>query len=109
MSSNIEDDNMQHYVNIKFHSEDARPALPTRPDRRSEVMVSPSLGNEYEKIKEREEDLERIHRRSRELIRGQYEEGEEERQTINTFRPARHVFIKNKRCQSKIVIIFNAR
>ena len=89
MSSNIEDDNMQHYVNIKFHSDEARPALPPRPDRRSEVTA---LGNEYERIKEREEDLERIHRRSRELIRGQYEEGEG--QNMNTFRPARHVFIR---------------
>ena len=90
MSSNVEEEvegslhqypkeedesSLHHYANINFHSEEeTKPALPPRPDK-----------SQYERIKEREEDLERIHRRSRELIRGQFEDGP----FTNTFRPHR--------------------
>ena len=78
MSSRIEeeDDEMHHYVNINFHGEEeSKPALPPRPEK----------NNQYEKIREREEDLERIHRRSRELVRGEFEEGP----VVQSFRPHR--------------------
>ena len=96
MSSNIEDQEsihydsitMHHYVNVNFHQqkgeEEEKPALPPRPDKTK--LESAGGQNEYEKIKEREDDLERIHKRSRELIRGHFDGAS----TNNTFRPARH-------------------
>ena len=99
MSSNIEEpdsshyDRMHHYVNVTFHQhkeeeeEERKPALPPRLDKtRLEGTGGCGAQNEYEKIKEREDDLERIHKRSRELIRGHFDGAS----TNNTFRPARH-------------------
>ena len=100
MSSNIEEpdsshyDSMHHYVNVTFHQhkeeeeeEERKPALPPRLDKtRLEGTGGCGAQNEYEKIKEREDDLERIHKRSRELIRGHLDGAP----TNNTFRPARH-------------------
>ena len=103
MSSNIEDQDsihydsitMHHYVNVNFHQqkdlekeeeekEEEKPALPPRPDKTK--LEGAGGQNEYEKIKEREDGLERIHKRSRELIRGHFDGPP----TNNSFRPARH-------------------
>ena len=102
MSSNIEEpdsshyDSMHHYVNVTFHQhkeeeeEERKPALPPRLDKtRLEGTGGCGAQNEYEKIKEREDDLERIHKRSRELIRGHFDGPP----TNNSFRPARHAVI----------------
>ena len=115
MSSNIEEqDSLQyesetshHYVNVTFHQdkeEEWKPALPPRPDKAKLEATGGGGGqNEYEKIKEREDDLERIHRRSRELIRGHFDGPP----TNHSFRPARHavpmIIIINK----LIVVIIN--
>ena len=106
MSSNIEEsdgghyDSMHHYVNVTFHQhkedqeEESKPPLPPRLDKAKQEGTGGGGGggggqNEYEKIKEREDDLERIHKRSRELIRGHFDGPP----TNNSFRPARHAVI----------------
>ena len=99
MSSNIEEqdslhyesESMHHYVNVNFHQdkeEEKKPALPPRPDK-TKLLEAAGGQNEYEKIKEREDDLERIHKRSRELIRGHFDGPP----TNNSFRPARHAYM----------------
>ena len=119
MSSNIEEpdsvhyetESMHHYVNVTFHQgkeEERKPALPPRPDKTKLEGTGEGGGgrggggggggdgggpggqNEYEKIKEREDDLERIHRRSRELIRGHFDGP-----PTHSFRPARQASSDN--------------
>ena len=104
MSSNIEErdsldyesETSHHYVNVTFHQdkeEERKPALPPRPDKTKLEATGGGGGqNEYEKIKEREDDLERIHRRSRELIRGHFDGP-----PTHSFRPARQAAILNNK------------